>query len=67
MKIMGEKKLIGKDKYIVKVVNQPHRKLVGRLKDKSTKITYHHNNQLRDTQSNQTQNMRKTIIMKGAQ
>ena len=52
MKIMGGKKLIGKDKYIVKVVNQPHRKLVGRLKDKSTKITYHHNNQLRDTQSN---------------
>ena len=38
MKIMGGKKLIGKDKYIVKVVNQPHRKLVGRLKDKSNKI-----------------------------
>ena len=34
------KNLIGKSKYTVKAVNQPHTKLVERLKDKSTKITY---------------------------
>ena len=28
-----KEKSIGKDKYTVKVVNQPHTKLVGRLKD----------------------------------
>ena len=46
------KKLIGKDKYIIKVGNNPHPKLVEKLKDKSSKIICGHNKQLRDTQNN---------------
>ena len=41
--------LIGKGKYIIKV-DRSHLKLIGRLKDKSSKIIYIHNKQLRDTQ-----------------
>ena len=43
MKITKEKNLIGKGKYIVKTVDQPLIKLVGRLKDKSSKLIYIHN------------------------
>ena len=43
MKIMEGKNLAGKGKYTVKVVNQPCIRLVGRLKDKSSKIMYIHN------------------------
>ena len=46
------KKLISKGKHIGKVGNHPHTKLVGRLRDKSSKIIYIHNKQLRDTQNN---------------
>ena len=42
MKITEGKNLTGKGKYIVKAVNQPCIKLVGRLKDKSSKIMYIH-------------------------
>ena len=48
----GMKKLTSKGKHIVKVGNHPHTKLVGRLKDKSSKIICIHNKQLRDTQNN---------------
>ena len=37
------KKLISKGKYTVKIVNQPHTKLVRRLKDESNKTIYIHN------------------------
>ena len=43
-------KLIGKGKHTVKVGNQPHTKLVGRLKGRSSKILYIHNKQLKNTQ-----------------
>ena len=43
MKITEGKNLAGKGKYTVKVVNQPCIRLVGRLKDKSSKIMYIHN------------------------
>ena len=46
-----KEKLIRKDKYAVKEVNQPYIKIVGRLKDKSSKIISIHNKQLRDTQN----------------
>ena len=46
---MKGKKLISKGKPTVKVVNQPHTKLVGRLKDKSSEIINIHNKHLRDT------------------
>ena len=36
-KLQEEKYLTNKGKYIVKVINQPYIKLVGRLKDKSKK------------------------------
>ena len=49
MKITKGKSLFGKGKYIVKVVNQPHKKLVGRFKDKSSKIMYIYNKPLRGT------------------
>ena len=49
-KIYNMKQLIGKGKHTVKVGNHPHTKLVGRLKDKSSKII--HNKRLRDTQNN---------------
>ena len=39
MKIMKEKNIIGKGKYIVKVVNQPHIKVVWKLRNKNSKIT----------------------------
>ena len=45
-------KLTGKGKHIVKVGDHLHMKLVGRLKDKSGKITCIYNKQLRDTQNN---------------
>ena len=45
-------KLTGKGKHIVEVENQLHTKLVGRLKDKSNKIIYVQNKQLRDSQNN---------------
>ena len=45
-------KLTGKGKYTIKVGNHPHTKLVGRLKDKSSKIICIHNKQLRGTQNN---------------
>lgn len=44
-------KIMEGDKHTVKVVNQPYIKLVGRLKDKSSKINYNHNNQLWDIQN----------------
>ena len=46
------KKLTGEVKHTVKVGNHPHTKLVGRLKDKTSKIIYSHNKQLRDIQNN---------------
>ena len=46
------KKLTGKGKHIIKVGNHPHIKLVGRLKDKSSKIICILNKQLRNTQEN---------------
>ena len=45
------KKLTGKDKHTVKVVNHPHTKVVGWLKDKTTKIICIHNKQLRDNKT----------------
>ena len=42
MKIKTGKNLISKSKYIVKVLDQPLIKLVGNLKDKSSKIIYSH-------------------------
>ena len=50
MKITKGKNSIDKGRYPVKVVYQPLTKLVGRLKDKSSKIIYVDNKQLRDTQ-----------------
>ena len=44
------KKLTINGKHTVKVGNQPHTKLVGRLKGRSSKIFYIHNKQLRNTQ-----------------
>ena len=41
------KKLTGKGKYIVKIDNHPHTKLVGRLRDISSKIICICNKQLR--------------------
>ena len=41
------KKLTGKGKHIIKVGNHPHTKLVGRLKDKSSKIICILNKQLK--------------------
>ena len=41
-KIMKEKNLIGIGKYAVKVVDKPLIQLVGRIKDKSSKIVYIH-------------------------
>ena len=49
---LQNEKLNGKDKHAVKVGSHPHTKLVGRLKNKSSKIIYIHNKQLRDTQNN---------------
>ena len=43
-------RLTGKGKHRIKVGNHPHTKLVGRLKDKSSKIICIHNKQLRDAQ-----------------
>ena len=43
MKITKEKNLIGKCKYTIKVINQQLINLVGRLKDKSSKIIYIYN------------------------
>ena len=45
-------KLTGKGKHTIKLGNHPHTKLVGRLKDKSSKIICIHNKQLSDTQNN---------------
>ena len=49
--IFTETILIGKGKYIAKVVNQPFIKLVGSLKDKSSKIIYVHDKWIKDTQN----------------
>ena len=46
---MKGKNHIGKGKHTAKIVNQPLIKLVGRLKDKSSKIIYVYNKQLQDT------------------
>ena len=46
------KKLTSKGKHTIKVENHLHTKLVGRLKDKSSKIIYIHNKHLRDIQNN---------------
>ena len=46
------KKLISKGKHTVKVGNHLTHKLEGGLKDKSSKIIYIHNKQLRDIQNN---------------
>ena len=43
-------KLTGKGKHRINVGNHPRTKLVGRLKDKSSKIICIHNKQLRDAQ-----------------
>ena len=52
MKITKGKNLFGEGKYIVKVVNQPHTKLGGRFKDKSSKIMYIYNKPLRGNKTN---------------
>ena len=44
------KKFIGKGEHRVKVGNHPHTKVVGTLKDKSSKIMCIHNKQLTDIQ-----------------
>ena len=49
---LPNEKLTSKGKHTVKVGNHPHTKVVGRLKDKNSKIIYIHNKQLRDTQNN---------------
>ena len=41
-KLRKEKNLISKRKYIVKILDQPLIKLVGNLKNKSSKIIYSH-------------------------
>ena len=46
------KKLTNKGKHTVNVGNHLHTKLVQRQKDKSSKISYIQNKQLRDTQNN---------------
>ena len=46
------KRLTGRGKHTVKVGNHSRTKLEGRLKDKSSKIKYINNKQLRDTQNN---------------
>ena len=50
-KITKEKILISKSKHTVNVENQPHIKLVGRLKDKHNKTIYIHNKYLREKQN----------------
>ena len=56
-----KKKLTSKGKHTKKKKkaggNHPNTKLVGRLKDKCSEITYIHNKQLRDTQNNYLENM----------
>ena len=57
------KKLTGKGKHIIKVGNHPHIKLVGRLKDKSSKIICILNKQLRNTQEKKwARNLRRHFI-----
>ena len=51
IKITKAKKLTGKGKYIVKVVNQLHTKLVRRLKDKRNKLIYVCNKYIKDIQN----------------
>ena len=46
------KKLTGKGIHTVKIENHPHTKLVGSLKDKSSRNIHIHNKQLRDIQNN---------------
>ena len=46
------KMLMGKGKHIVEVRNYPYPKLGGRLNDRSSKIIYIPNKQLKDTQKN---------------
>ena len=47
------KNLTGKGKHTSKVRNHPQTKLVGRFKDKSSKIFCNQNKHLRDTQNSQ--------------
>lgn len=47
MKIIKRKISLVKGKGTVKVVNQPHTKLVGILKDKRSQVIYIHNEKLR--------------------
>ena len=42
-------KISGKDKYIVKVADQPPMKLIWRSKDKSSKMIYVHDKRVKDT------------------
>ena len=68
MKSTKGKNLISKVKHTLKVVNKPHIKLGGRLKNKSSKIIYIHNKQLRDKQNKKMQIiMSKTVNMKGGE
>ena len=50
----------------VKAGNKPHTNLIWRLQDKSSKMVSNHKEQLKDTQSNQMQNI-KTVIMRGGE
>ena len=48
-----------------KAGNQPHTNLVWRLQDKSSKMVFNHNEQLKDTQNNEMQNrLSKIVILK---
>lgn len=50
-KYMREKHLTDKGKHITKVVDQPCKKLVVRLKDNNSKINYIYNYELRNLQN----------------
>ena len=45
-------KLMDKGKLTIQLETHPHTKLVGKLNDKSSKIIYIPNKQLKDTQKN---------------
>ena len=69
MKIMkGKTSPIKEINYTVKVVNQPCTKLVGRLKEKSSKIIYICNKQLRDIQNKNVKcDVKKTVTVGGGE
>ena len=58
------KKLTGKGKHRAKEENHSCTNMAGNLKDKSSKITYIHNKQLRDTENNQIQNTSKAVTVR---